>query len=278
MAMGVTANQLSRLAAQGVIARAHPGTYRMVAVAASSQQRLVAALMWAGPAAAAAGRSAGEQYHLEGVLAPAPEVVVPNVVRARTTTVNVSHGQPAAMMVREVRGVRTTGVEATLLRLAHVVDGEAFEVACEDARRRRLTSLPALHAYVERFGQRGRPGVASMRRLLGALDPRHPSRSTLEVKTRRLLVEHDISDFVREFQLSWNARDYLFDFAFPAHRVILETNGRRWHDDPVAFEHDQEKWSMPGRHGYRLVLATWDKVTRHPDELVDELVTTLAAR
>ena len=120
-------------------------------------------------------------------------------------------------------------------------------------------------------------GVAATRKLLAQIDPVHPSRSTLEVKTRRLLVTSRITDHVRELPLSWNGRTYRFDFAFPAHRTILETNGRRWHDDPVDYEDDNEKWSVPGRYGYKLVLATWDKVVRRPSAFVDELRRTLAA-
>jgi very-short-patch-repair endonuclease len=97
------------------------------------------------------------------------------------------------------------------------------------------------------------------------------------LKTRRLLVAHGIRSFVRESPLTWNNRRYLFDFGFERERTILETNGRRWHDDPNGFEHDNEKWSVPGRHGFRIVLATWDKVTRHPGLLLSELTTTLAA-
>jgi very-short-patch-repair endonuclease len=123
---------------------------------------------------------------------------------------------------------------------------EAFEIACEDARRRKLTSTAALHSY-------------------------------LEVKMRRLLVAHGITDFVREFPLDWNGRTYLFDFCFPRRRVILETNDRRWHDDPSDYEHDHEKWSVPGRHDFKIVFATWDKVTKHPDTLLAEIATTLAA-
>ena len=107
-------------------------------------------------------------------------------------------------------GIRVTGVEPTLLALGSALDGEAFEIACEDARRRRLTSVPALHAYLAKHGRRGRPGVAVMRALLSELDPKHPSRSTLEVKTRRLLVAHGLRDFVREFPLDWNGRTYYF--------------------------------------------------------------------
>jgi hypothetical protein len=158
-----------------------------------------------------------------------------------------------------------------------LLDSEALEIACEDARRRRITSVPALHAYLDNYARGGQRGVAAMRTLLGVLDAVHASRSTLEVKTRRLLVAHGLGDFVREHPLTWTGRTYRFDFTFPNRRTILETNGRRWHDDPNDFEHDQEKWSVPGRHGYKLVLATWDKVTRSPGTLIDELRTTLAA-
>jgi very-short-patch-repair endonuclease len=180
-------------------------------------------------------------------------------------------------MLRTHRGIRTTGVEPTLVALAATLEAEAFEIACEDARRRRLTSVPALNAYLTRFGRAGRPGVGNLRRLLHELDPTHPSRSTLEVKTRRLLVASGHTRFVREFPLEWNGRTYLFDFAFERERTILEVNGRRWHDDPSDYEDDNEKWSVPGRHRYRIVFATWEKVTHNADAFRQELEATLAA-
>jgi hypothetical protein len=277
VACGVANSQLTRLAAQGVIERVLPRTYRMAAVAPSARQRLHAALLWGGDEAAVAGRSAGASYGLEGVQADRPEIALPPSIRARTSFAVVYHADPAALMIRTVRGMRTTGIEATLVRLAHLLDEEAFEIACEDARRRRLSSVPAMRSYLDRFGARGRAGVATMRRLVTQLDPKHPSRSTLEVKTRRLLVAHGITGFVRELPLEWKGRTYRFDFTFPETKTILETNGRRWHDDAADYEHDNEKWSVPARHGYRLVLATWDKVTRHPGDLVQELRATFAA-
>jgi hypothetical protein len=73
-----------------------------------------------------------------------------------------------------------------LIALAATLGSEAVEIACEDARRRRLTSVRALRAYIDRFGRPGRPGIRNLRRLLDELDPVHAARSTLEVKTRRL--------------------------------------------------------------------------------------------
>lgn len=275
--LGVSSTQLRRLQVQGIIERLHPDTYRMTVVPSSETQRLRAALLWAGDQSAAGGLSAAAVYGLEGIRAVVPEIALPHAVRGRTSEIVVQHGDRAALMVRRVRGFPVTGIECTLVRLAYRVDGEAFEVACEDARRRRLTTVPAMHAYLERFGRRGRPGVAPMRKLLGELDPQHPARSTLEVLTRRLLVANGINDFVREFPLDWNGRTYRFDFGFPRRHVILETNGRRWHDDPTDYEHDNEKWSVPARHGYRIVFATWDKVTQRPEDLLGEVAATLAA-
>lgn len=252
--------------------------YRFTAVAPSPEQALRAALLWAGPSAAAGGRSAGQLYGLEEVVAPAPEIVVPAEVRARSPQLIVHHARTrSALMLRQVRGIPTTGPEATLLALAHALDPIAIEVACEGARRRSLTSVPALRRYLERFGSRGRPGVRALRELLRQLDPHWPSRSKLEVLTRRLLVANGLTDFVREHPLSdENGRRFRYDFTFLGPRVILETNGKRWHDDPADFQRDQHKWSVPARHGFRLVFATWHDVTERPDHLIVRLRSTLA--
>jgi hypothetical protein len=276
--LGVTRKQLQRMVSAGAIDRVLPDTYRRAGLPASGVQQLVAALLWAGGPVAAAGRSGGEVYGLEGVTAPEPEIVVPRANRCRVPGVVVHRvADLAGLMIRRHDGLRVTGPEATLVALAAVLDAEALEIACEDARRRRLTSVPALRAYLERHGRRGLGGTTALRALLAGIDPVHAAASTLEVRTRRLLVAHGYTDFSREFPLEWNGRRYRFDFCFEAHRTILETNGRRWHHDPADFERDQEKWSVPGRHGFRLVLATWDKVTRRPGELVAELAATFAA-
>jgi very-short-patch-repair endonuclease len=274
---GVSRKQLAALRRAGVIERAFSDTYRITAVARSNEQLLRAALLWAGEGAAAAGRSAGELYGLEGVRAGVPEIVVPRSNRPRSAGVVVHRATDrTALMLRRHNGLMTTGVETTLLALAATLDEESFEIAYEDARRRRLVSVPGLRAYLARFGRAGRPGVTELRRQLRLLDPNHASRSTLEVKTRRLLVAHGYTNFVREFPLDWNGRTYRFDFAFERQATILETNGRRWHDDSLDYEHDNDKWSVPGRHGYRIVFATWLKVAQRPSDLLAELATTLS--
>jgi very-short-patch-repair endonuclease len=279
VAAGVSRKQLLTLQSHGALERVLPDTYRLTGLPRSHEQMLRAALLWAGAGSAATARSAAIEYRLEGVRTAVPQIAIPASLRRQAAGVDiVRYRDRRALMIRRVRGIPVTGVEPTLVALGHVLDSEAFEVACEDARRRRLTSVPALRAYLDRYGGKGRLGVSALRGLLEQLDPTHPANSTLEVKTRRLLVARGITDFVREHPLEWNGRTYRYDFTFPRQRTILETNGRRWHDDPTDYEHDNEKWSVPGRYGYRLVLATWAKVTRTPDDLVRELAATMSAR
>jgi predicted transcriptional regulator of viral defense system/very-short-patch-repair endonuclease len=276
VARGVTRKQLGALCASGVIERLLPDTYRMSVVAGSHEQLLRAALAWAGPSAAAAGTSAAVLHGLEGVAAGTPEIVVPRRQRLRSASVVVHRSDDRrALMVRRSRGLAVTGVEATLLSLVPTLDAEALEVAFEDARRRRLTSTQAVRRYLDRYARRGLGGAATLRELLGALDPEWPARSVLEVKTRRLLVANGLGGFVREFPLADGDRVHRYDFAYPRERVIVEVNGRRWHDDPSDYEHDHRKWSVPARHGFRIVLATWDRVVRRPRALVAEVGSTV---
>jgi hypothetical protein len=69
-----------------------------------------------------------------------------------------------------------------------------------------------------------------------------------------------------------------------AWRACTTANQRSWYGGqqilalaPCDYERDNEKWSIPGRHGYRLIFATWEKVSERPNELVAELLAALSA-
>jgi very-short-patch-repair endonuclease len=227
----------------------------------------------------ATGRSAALVYRLEGVSQVRPTIAVPYALAPRHSSVDVTRCRATDhLMVRTHRGMRVTGPESTLRRLGATLDAEPLEVACEDARRRQFTSVPALRAYLGRYNSRGHDGTAALRALVDELDPRQPSRSTLEVKTRRLIAAARLPRFEREYPLIWDGRTRYFDFAREREHLVLECNGRRWHDDATDYEDDHDKWSIPGRIGWRIIFATWDKVTRRPDDLVAEIRAALSGR
>src|SRR5262245_25999833 len=174
VANGVTRKQLGTLHAHGVIERLLSDTYRLTAAPRCHEQSLSGALLWAGDRAVTDRRSAAMLYGLEGIRTAKPEIVVPSSVRCRSGDVLIRRCDVRrSLMVQRVRGLPVAGVEATLMVLAHELDDVALEIACEDARRRQLTSIPALHAYLDRFATPGRPGVAGLRRVVTQLDLKH---------------------------------------------------------------------------------------------------------
>jgi very-short-patch-repair endonuclease len=254
-----------------------PGVYRAAGTPETRGLQLTAALLWAGPTAVVFGSAAAELWPMQ-VVARKPEIVVATAVRRRSAKVVVHRSDDrAALQVCRRDGFPVTSAAATLVALAATVDATTLEDAFESARRHRIVTVSSMRRYLDVYGRRGVRGAAPMRTIVDAVDPTAPSRSRLEVLTRQLLVAHGITNFVREYPMSWNGRTYYFDFAFARQRVILETNGRTWHADPSDYERDNEKWSVPGRYGWRIVFATWEKVTDHPRQLLEELDVALAA-
>ncbi len=155
---GVSRTQLGILAKADVIERVVPDTYRMTAVPASSEQGPRAALSGAGSGSMARGASAASVCGLDGVEATEPAAALGRNQHRRIDGITIARPTDRrALMPRTRRGFRVTGVEATLVALASVLDGGALETACEDARRKGLTSMPAHLACTNQSGKRGRP-------------------------------------------------------------------------------------------------------------------------
>lgn len=276
---GLRERQVQHRVAERRWARVLPGVYRHAGTPPNRQLVTNAALLWAGPYAVITARPAAWEWRIVADEPTRADIAVPSRVRIRSNPlVRVRQiDDDGRLQVRRRNGFPVTGPAATLLMLAADVDATDLEDAFESARRQRLITVASMRRYLDGYAHRGTRGASAMRAVIAAVDPAAPSRSRLEVLTRELLHAHGIVDFVREYPMQWNGRAYFFDFAFAARRVILETNGRRWHDDPVDYEHDNEKWSVPGRFGWRIVFATWDKVLRRPEALIAELLAALAA-
>ena len=224
----------------------------MTAVSRSNHQSLRAALLWAGPDAAAAVRRPPRSTASRASAANARDR------RSREDTPyrgrrRASERGCGRAMVRRRTG-RVTGVEPTLVALGAALEPRRSRSRAR-TRRRRAHVRDVARATSTRTRAAGRATPPTARRLdpctrpvdVGGEDPAPARRPRL-------------TDFVREFPLDWHGRTYRFDFAFER-RTILETNGA-WHDD-ARLRATTRSGASPAA-GYRLVFATWDKVTRRP--------------
>jgi very-short-patch-repair endonuclease len=115
-------------------------------------------------------------------------------------------------------------------------------------------------------GRKG-PGRTRLLRLVELIDPE--SGSVLESMLRYLLVTNGLTP---QPQFRVRSRDGKreigrFDFCFEAARLIIECDGRRWHDPEDVRRKDRHKDNELARLGWRVLRFDWNEV-RHSEGYV----------
>jgi hypothetical protein len=162
--------------------------------------------------------------------------------------------------------VRVTGPLRTVLDVA-ATRPLTEAVVCGDSALRsgrvELQELQAAAAVRERAAT-----AEQVRRVVRWVDAR--SGSVLESMLRVLLAEHGI---VVPRTSSWcvtgsGAFVGRVDFAWPEQRLILEADGRRWHDPADARDRDRRRTNAYVRLGWTVLRFTWADVVHEPAGVV----------
>ena len=275
LSLGITKQGLSRRCAKGVIRRLHTGVYAMTSVQPSAKQLLFAACRWGGAGSAASHRSAAALWGLDGFDLDTIEIWTPRRlqsgrVRARVGAIPISD-------LTEIDAIPVTRIERTLIDLAATEDIDKLEDALDSALRRRLTSLNRLRLKVR--AAEGRRGIGKLRGLLDERDERgRPSASRFETRLNRLLISSGLPA-MREFKI-WDGGEFVarVDFCFPDGKLIVEADGFRWHSGRRAWQRDRERRNQLTAMGWRVIQATWDDLTRHPEGLIERIRCLLQPR
>ena len=229
-----------------------------------------AALMSLGSSAMAGGRTAAVLWGFDMAVEPAKIEVV--VATSRSSTV------PQGIALRRVRGARALtsavlGLEpiAVLSPVMTVADcaltrplREAVVIA-DSALRSRKVTLAQLDRAALRL--REHPGAHRLRRVLDLVDPH--SGSVLESLLRLLLHQHGLHP-ESQVHLSDVGGRFIgrVDFLFREHRLVIECDGRRWHDPDDARERDRVRDNELERAAWRLLRVTWADVVHHPERVI----------
>lgn len=209
-----------------------------------------AVLLELGPKAALSGRSAAVLWCLDMIVEPERfEVRVPRTqsrvdradIEARRTTEHV----------QVIEGLRVTGLIGTLRGCAQDRPLNEAVTVVDSALRRRLTRPSALtHG-------------GALGRAIALADPL--SGSLLESALRVLLMEAGLpaprTQYVIRDGRSFIAR---VDFCWPDHGLIVESDGRRWHDPEDVRTFDRKRANACAQRGWRLLRFTWAEVLHDP--------------
>jgi very-short-patch-repair endonuclease len=69
---------------------------------------------------------------------------------------------------------------------------------------------------------------------------------------------------------------YEVDMLWPALRLIVELDGRRFHEHPRAFERDRERDADLAAAGFTVLRVTWQRLLRQPRREAERLRALLA--
>jgi very-short-patch-repair endonuclease len=256
----------------------HRGVYAVGYPELTQEGIWIAGVFGSGKGAVLSHRSAAALWRL---LLPSPnfvEVTVP-IARSPGAGIRAHASRVPAEEITEHKGIRVTTVARTLLDLAAVaskpVVARAFREAQIEPRPREAragprVTLDAVAGLLDRHP--GRRGNAIVRELLaGAGFGSGVTRSGLEAAFTRFLRRYSLPAPDRNFHMRVGALELEADCVWPDARVIVELDGRQFHDTATAFEEDRARDRALAAHGWTVVRVTWKQLQRDALQLARDL-------
>ena len=258
-------------AAAGRLHRIHQGVYAVGHPVLTVNGRRMAAVLAAGPGAVLSHASAAALWEIRRSAAARIDVSVrTRGGRAKRPGLRI-HRAPTLRTdeITEHQGVRVTTPARTLLDLASSLPRRALERALDEAEIHELFDLRALSAVVTAHaGERGARALAEALAQDGA-----PTLTDSELEELMLALCDD-HRLQRPRPRAWVA-GLRVDFLFAPARLVVETDGYRFHRTRRAFERDRERDAILARAGYRVLRFTHRQMTREP-ALVAETIRSSA--
>lgn len=266
MADGMSRYAVDRRLAIGAWRPVHPAVYLAEGHRYTREARLRAAVLWAGPGAAASGAWAA-WWH--GMTRTVPEwIVVTLPVRSGRRSVpgvRVRRRDLLPVDVETWRGVRVTAAPLTALDAA-VELGANGPALLDRALARSVGYREVCAAHSRQIGCLGSRRAG---RLLAAAGDRAGSSA------ERLLIRVLRNAGVTGWRPNHRSCGYLIDLAFPGAMVAVEVDGWAWHVDAERFVADRRRQNALVNAGWTVLRFTWHDLTGRPDEVLAEIVAVL---
>jgi hypothetical protein len=250
------------------------GVYALGHAELRVQGHTLAALLAVGDDAVLSHRSAARQWGLRPWSGTFVEISVPSRRGIRTKPDLRIHNATDLhdWEITEDDGLPLTTPSRTLLDLAAVVRAHQLRRAVERAEQLERYDHTAMLRVLAAHPRR--PGSPALKALLADLGAHGGmTRSDLEALFLQLCLDHGLPrPQVNRYD---NGRE--LDFRWPRQRLVVETNGFRFHRSRAAFESDHRRRLELEAAGWRVISLTWRQVTDHPEDIADHLRRVLTA-
>jgi hypothetical protein len=270
-ALGLARGGVAARARAGRLHRVHRGVYAVGHTVLTVNGRRMAAVLAAGPGAVLGHASAAALWDIRPTSATRIDISVRSAGgRAKRPGLRI-HRTPTLQTdeITAHQGIRVTSPARTLLDLASSLPRRALERALDEAEIRELYDRRALEAVA--LAHAGEHGARALAEALAQDGDPVLTDSELEEIMLGLCDEQQLE---RPTPRAWVA-GLRVDFLFAASRLVVETDGYRYHRTRRAFERDRERDAILARAGYRTLRFTHRQLTREP-ALVAETIRSSA--
>jgi predicted transcriptional regulator of viral defense system len=277
--LGLSPSGVRKRVARARLHRIHHAVYSLVPRQLLTREgHWMAAVLACGPEAVLSHRTAAALHSLRPSHRTNIEVTVPSRPSRKRVGIDVHRSTTlAAQDVTVVNQIPCTTVARTLLDLAEVVNRRALERAFDQAEIIELFDLRAIEDQLSRNSTR-----AGARLVKRVLDEHYigstPTQSELEEAffaiSRKLgLPDPAVNQWI---DLGDGEPSIWADFVWAEQRVIVETDGLRFHGTHQARERDPRRDQRATVAGWKPIRTTWRQVMRRPRELEPTLLALVA--
>ncbi len=263
LSLGLGGDAIEARRRNGSFVPRHHGVYALAPARMDPQALIAAAVLAGGDAAVASHASAAWLWGFLRHYEPPPEISLPTGDRRPRHI--LTHRCPS-LTPRDItrqRGVATTSAARTALDLAPRLTKKQLTRLVNDQRHEGHLTLGALQDIVTRNPLH--PGNKLLRRFVE--HPANPTRSPLEDDFLPFLAKYGLPMPLTNVWI--NGRE--IDAYYPQANLIIELDGRDYHDDDDAFEDDRDRDAENLKHGLSTLRITTERVARTPDYEAERL-------
>lgn len=177
-------------------------------------------------------------------------------------------------------GIPMTSVALTLFHLSATQPVGIVDSILEDLIRMRRVRIQELHALHDYWTRLGRPRRKVMTKLLLTRGPGYVvTDSELERAFLALVARFGLPTPTPQFEAPWLAAvGGRVDAAFVTQRLIVETDGRKWHTRQQELDRDRARDRSAAANGYLVLRYGYEEVVYRPAAVAAELCEVLGAR
>jgi very-short-patch-repair endonuclease len=238
--IGVDSNATAYRLRIGRLHRVHRGVYAVGHSKLSDQGRWMAAVLACGPRAVLSHRSAAALWRMLAPRAGPVDITVPSASgRAKRTGIRLR--RTASLTQQETTRRTNIPVTSPARTLADLRSASVDDL--NRARRQAKVHGYPIHAI--------------------ASTPIDLTRSELERRFLRLCTRRRLPSP----EVNVRVGDYVVDFLWRRSRLIVETDGYRYHSGRAAFDQDHRRQAHLIAAGYEVLRFTWSQVVDDPSEV-----------